>query len=117
MVYVAKEKPYIIAIDFDGTIIKGGWPNVDNGELIWETRRGMEIQLHQNPLTEFVLWTCRSGEKLEDAKRFCRMHALPISYFNEQHPSTFEWMESAAETRKIFAHEYWDDRAVRIGGE
>lgn len=105
-------KPYIIAIDFDGCICKGGWPDITKGVLIKSTAKRMQDQIQSNPQTVFVLWTCRAGEKLEDAKMFIRQHGLPINYFNEHHPSVFEWMDDAVDTRKIFANEYWDDRAV-----
>jgi hypothetical protein len=75
----------------------------------------MQEQLRKNPNTAFVLWTCRVEDKLDDAKRFIKEHDLPIFYFNENHPSVFTWMEGAKHTRKIYANEYWDDRAVKVG--
>lgn len=109
------QKFYIIAIDFDGTLCRGGFPDISKGDLIQSTLDKMlgKIKTSKYPV-EFILWTCRAGIKLDDARMFCEQNNIPISYYNEQHPSTFVWMEDADVTRKIFAHEYWDDRSVRI---
>lgn len=107
---------HIIAIDFDGCICDGGFYDISKGTLIQSTKdRMFEIIKNSILPVEFILWTCRIGVKLEEAKEFCKLHDLPkIKYFNEQHPTTFTWMEDAANVRKIFAHEYWDDRAVKV---
>lgn len=108
------KEPYIIAIDFDGCIATGAWPDIDNGELIEETVNRMFEQIERVPETVFVLWTCREGEYLRDAIEFCVAMELPIKHFNENHPSIFSWFTDP-NCRKIFAHEYWDDRAVQVG--
>jgi len=108
------KRVYIIAIDFDGCICKNGWPDASKGELISSTVNRMHEQLKKEPNTEFVLWTCRAGNDLESAKEFIVKHNLPIFIFNEPHPSVFPWMTGAEKCRKIFAHEYWDDRAVTV---
>jgi len=105
-------KPYIIAIDFDDTICKGGFPDIKNGKIIESTCHKMWQQIDKNPDTVFVLWTCRDDEVLKDAIGFIKENALPIFFFNENHPSTNEWLLGGK--TKIFAHEYWDDRAVKI---
>jgi hypothetical protein len=106
---------YIIAIDFDDCIYAGGWPDITKGHIIQSTVDRMKGQLAANPHTEFVLWTCRSGYKLEDAKQVIKEYNLPIKYFNEHHPSTFRWFEGRSP--KIYAHEYWDDKAVTVKEE
>jgi len=108
------KKPYLIAIDFDGTLARNTWPDISKAELIKSVANMMQAQLIGKPNTVFILWTCRAGEKLEDAKKFIEKHRLPIYYFNEQHPSVFEWMQDAVNTRKVYANEYWDDRAVTM---
>lgn len=108
-------RTYLIAVDFDGCICSGGFPNIENAVLIESTVEKIIKQRVKNINTDFILWTCRAGEKLSDAIEFCKKHQLPIYYYNEQHPSTFGWMHDAADVRKIFAHEYWDDRSVYVG--
>jgi hypothetical protein len=108
-------KPYFVAIDFDGTICRGGFPNIEKGKLIESTVSKMIDKINQMPQTVFILWTCRNGKKLEDAKEFVKMHNLPIYLFNENHPSISESFKvQDLNSPKIFAHEYWDDRAVAI---
>lgn len=72
----------------------------------------MYEQIRKNPDTEFILWTCRGGKELQDAIDYIKEFKLPIYYFNENHPSTKRWLIGG--DNKIFAHEYWDDRAVKI---
>ncbi len=69
-------------------------------------------QIEKNPNTVFILWTCRDADKLADAMWFIKQNRLPISFFNTNHPSTEDWLLGGKS--KIFAHEYWDDRAVKI---
>jgi len=109
------EQVYIIAIDFDGCICANGWPDIEKGVLIESTIDKIIKQRVKNINTDFILWTCRAGKKLSEAIEFCKKYQLPIYYFNEQHPSVYSWMQDARDTRKIFAHEYWDDRAVFVG--
>lgn len=105
--------PYLIAIDFDETLCKGGWPHTSKGEVIPSTLIAMQSTMRSFP-TVFILWTCRDGEKLEEAKEWIADNDIPIFYFNEQHPSTEKWL-TGYNSRKIFAHEYWDDRSIFMG--
>lgn len=98
---------YIIAVDFDGTLIKGNtWPDV-NGQpnealvkhLIKEKRRGNKV----------ILNTCRVGEPLIVARDFCRKLGLEFDAINENLPEITEAYGS--DTRKISADIYIDDHA------
>ena len=72
----------IIAIDFDGTLCLNGWPDISKGTLAHSvvTRMQRELLTHK---CVFILWTCRDGKWLEEAKEFCKKHRLPIFLFNE----------------------------------
>lgn len=112
---------YIIAIDFDETICTGGWPDITKGKIIKSTLNKMCKQIENVPSTDFILWTCREGKYFNEAVEFCIKHNLPIKYFNEQHPCTENFYRNfpckgmpEGKTLKIFAHEYWDDKAVRV---
>jgi hypothetical protein len=108
-------KPYFVAIDFDGTLCAGGFPNIERGRLIDSTARKMFDKVKKVPQTVFILWTCRTGARLEEAKQFIKQHNLPIYYFNENHPTVAEFLQTQdLNSPKIFANEYWDDRAVAI---
>lgn len=98
----------IIAIDFDGTLFKDNYPNV--GEPIWENiNRAKEEQAKGACL---ILWTCRYGEELEKAVKACAEVGLEFEAVNENAPQIIQaW---GKDQRKVFANEYWDDRAVGV---
>ena len=57
-----------------------------------------------------ILWTCRCGEDLTAAVEWCRERGLEFDYINENVPENVEkW---GNDSRKIFAHEYIDDKAT-----
>ena len=104
----SNNQPYIIAIDFDGTLCQNNYPEIgrENDKLI------AAIPLMQSMGILVVLWTCRENEDLDKALAWCQKHNLQFdavnencSYITEQ----FQW-----NTRKIHADEYWDDHAVSI---
>ncbi len=97
----------IYAVDFDGTLSFGEWPGVGpaNDRLIdFLIRR----QLHGDKL---ILWTCRAGDPLKDAVKFCREHGLNFDAVNDNLPEVVE--KYGSNSRKITCDYYIDDRAVR----
>lgn len=98
-------RPEIIAVDFDGTLCENKWPDIGEPyeDLI---DRLIDIQEKGNKL---ILWTCRIGERLEEAVRWCRAHGLIFDAVNENLPEVLEWM--GTDSRKVFADIYIDDRA------
>lgn len=109
-----REPLHIIAIDFDGCIFAGGYPDITKGHVIHSTVVKMHEQMKANPDTEFVLWTCRGGHYLADAIKVVKDNNLPIKYFNEHHPAAHRWFGSDTKSPKIYAHEYWDDKAITV---
>lgn len=107
-------RPYIVAVDFDDTLCFKGFPNIEEGEIIHSTITRMKYKLRTTPETEFILWTCREGEALIDAIEFVMKHKLPIKLYNEQHPYVLEHVPHSKDWRKIWADEYWDDKAVTM---
>lgn len=99
----------IIAVDFDGTLCENKWPEIGeaNLKLIWNLTEQKEKYG-----AKIILWTCRTGEKLEEAIRFCEERGLRFDAVNENLPEVIEWM--GGDTRKIYANEYLDDRAVAM---
>ena len=102
------DKRLIIAVDFDGTLCDFGFPSTLDGkpvvgmiELVKERKR----QGHY-----MILWTCREGEKLEDAKRFCELHGLEFDSYNENSPMSIEMYGESP--RKVHADIYIDDKVV-----
>lgn len=112
--------PYIIAVDFDGTLVKNSWPDISKAELNQNVMQMIHKQLKNNPHTVFILWTSRTGQHFLDAVDFCQKYKLPIEYFNEDHPAAEDFRKEyggdmpPGKSIKIWANEYWDDSAVTI---
>ena len=95
----------IIAVDFDGTLCFSRFPALGPAnvpaiqKLIAARRAGDRI----------VLWSSRTGTALDAAVEFCRNYGLEFDAVNENLPDVVaRWGES----RKVYADEYWDDKAA-----
>ena len=99
----------IIAVDFDGTLFVDAWPYV--GAPIWSTIE--KVKEEQANGAAIILWTCRSEDSLATAIKACESVGIIPDAVNENLPELIEaW--GGEDTRKIFATEYWDDRAVNL---
>ena len=97
----------IIAVDFDGTISLGKWPDVGPAnkpviDALLERQKGGD---------RIILWTCRGGDELSAAVAWCRIYGLEFDAVNANLPDVLESWDYR-DTRKIFADEYWDDKAI-----
>lgn len=100
---------YIIAVDFDGTLSRAGWPYCGdpNIELINKL-----INLRKEGV-KVILWSCRSGIEEQAAVEWCKRYGLEFDAVNQNLPELVEsW--GGEDTRKIYADEYWDDKSVKI---
>lgn len=97
-----------IAIDFDGCISSGHWPDTGPPNIDVISAALQE----QSGGAALILWTCRTGSYLDDALRFCKSYGLVFDAVNENLPERIAAYDS--DPRKVDADEYWDDRAVRI---
>lgn len=96
----------VIAIDFDGTLCTDRWPEI--GEEIHPV---VELaKLERKNGAALILWTCRCGELLDAAVAWCRERGLEFDAVNENLPERVAVYGS--ESRKIFADEYWEDKAL-----
>lgn len=95
----------IIATDFDGTLCENKWPeigapNVEIINYIKRQKNGGDVKL--------ILWTCRAGDRLNEAVNWCKEQGLLFDAINENISEIIE--EFGSDTRKVFAHEYIDDQ-------
>lgn len=96
----------IYAVDFDGTLCEIQWPGIGAPNtkliehLIERRKRGAKI----------ILWTCRVGERLQDAVDWCREQGLEFDAVNDNLPEMIE--RYGNNCRKIYATCYIDDLAV-----
>lgn len=95
----------IIAVDFDGTLCKSKFPDI--GAPILPTIN--ELKQEQKNGAAVILWTCRGGADLSAAVEWCKAQGLTFDAVNENLAEHIE--QFGGDTRKVFATEYWDDRA------
>jgi hypothetical protein len=99
----------IIAIDFDGTIVKNEWPEIGRFRFLakpvinWLQKRGHEL----------ILFTCRERELLLKAVDFLKRNNIEFKYHNENTKELI--MKYGGDCRKISADLYLDDKALFPG--
>ena len=100
---MATEQKLVIAIDFDGTCVEHDYPAV-----------GMDVEGATSVLRDLVakghrlvLFTMRSGEKLEAALKWFKDRKITLWAVN-RNPEQEEWTESP----KVYADIYIDDSAL-----
>lgn len=100
--------PKIIAVDFDNTLCETEYPVFCKpiqyviDYVLAEKRQGAKL----------ILWTCRTGDDLAAAVRWCAAHGIEFDAINENLPEVIA--EYGDDCRKIFADEYIDDKAVTL---
>lgn len=97
----------IYAIDFDGTITRHSrYPNLGepNMEFITWLKKQKEVGV------KAILWTCRTGQLLQEAIDFCERYGLTFDAVNDNLPEIKE--KFGENPRKIFAHKYIDDASA-----
>ena len=98
----------IYAVDFDGTLSLGTYPYIGepNKDLI-----AYLINARSNG-EKVILWTCREGELLDEAVKWCRGMGLEFDAVNDHLPELKEaWGNNP---RKVFANVYIDDRNALV---
>lgn len=93
----------IIAVDFDGTLCE--YMNSGIGEPKYDVINKVKELAKDNWL---ILWTCRTGEALNDALNWCKQYGLTFNSVNENVP----WAHPTS--NKIYADLYLDDKSVNI---
>ena len=98
----------IVAIDFDGTLVTDKYPEIGDANAAMVD----VIKAHKLSGDKIVLWTCRNGEFLTEAIRWCETHGIDLDGVNANLPEIQE--KYGGDTRKLSADIYYDDRAVRV---
>lgn len=100
---MSKDSKWTIAIDFDGTCVEHDYPAVGmDVEGAVDTLRALNKRGHR-----LILYTMRSGEKLEAALKWFKERKITLWAVN-RNPEQEEWTESP----KVFADLYIDDSAL-----
>lgn len=101
-----RKPPEIIAVDFDGTLCENKWPEI--GAPNWEVIKYLKDRKYRED-AKLILWTCRSGEQLDRAVEWCYTMGVHFDAINDNLPESVQ--EFGANTRKIYATEYIDDKS------
>lgn len=97
----------ILAIDFDGTIVEHAYPEIGREiPFAIDTLKMLQADGHQ-----LILWTYRTGDKLQEAVDFCYDNGLEFYAVNRCYP---EEPDEETVARKVLADIYVDDR--NLGG-
>jgi hydroxymethylpyrimidine pyrophosphatase-like HAD family hydrolase len=97
----------VIAVDFDGTIVDNKYPEIGKPKLFAvETLKKLQEDGHR-----LILWTYRTGDKLEEAVEFCEQRGIEFYTVNKSYP---EEVYDKSISRKILADIFIDDR--NLGG-
>ena len=96
----------VYAVDFDGTLCESVYPGIGApnmsliNHLIKRRKQGNKI----------ILWTCREGERLQEAVDWCKRYGLRFDAVNDNLQELKD--EFGNNPRKIAADAYIDDKAV-----
>jgi hypothetical protein len=96
------------AVDFDGTLCKHEFP------LIGEPNQPMIdfcIRM-RNEGHKLILWTCRCGERLDEAVKWCSERGLFFHAVNTNLPEFI--VDYGSDSRKVCADYYIDDKSLNI---
>lgn len=99
-----KEYAEVYAVDFDGTLSFGEYPELGepNMELI------EFLKEKQAEGDKIVLWTCREGDHLKSAIKFCMGYGIQFDAINDNTEENKHFYGNNC--RKVWAHYYIDDR-------
>lgn len=97
----------IIAVDFDGTLSMSSYPDIGAPNLplinLLKEKKEKGVKL--------ILWSCRVGERLERAVKYCEAMGLNFDAVNDNIKEMKE--RYGTDCRKVYADVYIDDAAVK----
>ena len=96
----------IIAVDFDGTLVENKWPEIGSAN----TKVLDYCKEEQAKGTRIILWTNRVGDALDAAVKWCKENDLHLDAVNDNIQESIDFF--GFNTRKIYADEFIDDRAL-----
>lgn len=95
----------IIAVDFDGTIVRHRYPKI--GEELPFATETLRMLIHEGH--RLILWTVREGKLLDEAIEWCRDRGVEFYAINRDFPE--EDATGSGFSRKLKADLFIDDRS------
>lgn len=96
----------IIAIDFDGTLHHGKWPEIGAAApYAVDVMKRLKADGHY-----LIIWTCREGARQTEAINWLLENGIPFDRVNEHCLKSIAQYGYAS--RKVYAHLYVDDKQV-----
>jgi len=100
-------KKKILAVDFDGTLVTEAFPKIgDPKKDVIDWVKKQEKHGHK-----IILWTCREGDLLLEAVKFCVENKIELDAVNE---NVVDLKFSYLGQHKIIADVYLDDKSGNI---
>lgn len=106
------EYPKVYAVDFDGTLNTAktypelGAPRLELFQFLKEWQQEGD---------KIILWTCREGDRLKSAIKYCKNYGLEFDAINDNIRENIErWGNNC---RKVAADYYIDDKNLFFGGK
>lgn len=100
----------IIAIDFDGTLCEHKFPLIGPANVkVVEAVKKLKEDGHK-----IILWTCRSGQYLNDAVLWCKSKGIIFDSVNDDVPEIKKSKFGKSKSQKVFANLYVDDRNLSL---
>ena len=96
----------VFAVDFDGTLSFGRWPDcgpANDGLIEFLIKRKAEGD-------KIILWTCREGSDLNSAVDWCLENGLSFDAVNDNLPEIVD--KYGVNSRKVSCDFYIDDRSI-----
>lgn len=105
---------YIVAVDYDGTLFEGSYPDIGNPILpVFE-----KVKEFQKAGAEIILWTCREAGTLQQAIDRCCVCGLEFDAINDNAPAHAAYVTKTLKenghifaNRKVYADIYVDDKS------
>jgi hypothetical protein len=101
-------RPKVLAIDLDGTVLEQR-PFPDLGPPLPGIAE--ELEALQQAGWKIAIWTCRDESFYDQIQQFLTDNGVPFDYINENP------FESPSTSPKIYADVYVDDRGMQFEGE
>ena len=103
---MSDRKYTIYAVDFDGTLCESVWPGIGEPNMVLIEH----LKKRRRQGNKIILWTCRVGERLQEAVDWCKGYGLEFDAVNENLPEMIQ--KYGNDSRKIYADCYFEDKSA-----